>query len=354
MHRWPGIGVVGAPHTFVGRMVTGTAEINTQAQRNNMSEAQFPIELSPPDVTPYRSGNTGVDYVTTFRSGKSGPHVLVSAVVHGNELCGAIALDFLHQLEVRPRVGTLTLAFMNVDAYLRFNAASPTASRCVDEDFNRLWSDDVLNAERTSVELRRAREVRPVVDQADMLLDIHSMQASATPLMLAGAHDKGVALARAIGAPMSIVCDEGHAAGRRMRDYAGFGDSASRKGALLVECGQHWLSQTATLAKEVALRFLCHFGLIERDFMHAHIDLSSMIGEPVIDVTEPVTIATDTFRFVKEFASLDVIEKSGTLIGWDGDTPVRTPYDKCVLIMPSRDPRKGQSAVRLGRYREVD
>jgi hypothetical protein len=29
---------------------------------------------------------------------------------------------------------------------------------------------------------------------------------------------------------------------------------------------------------------------------------------------------------------------------------VRTPYDDCVLIMPSRRSGRGQTAVRLGRY----
>jgi hypothetical protein len=29
---------------------------------------------------------------------------------------------------------------------------------------------------------------------------------------------------------------------------------------------------------------------------------------------------------------------------------VRTPYDECVLIMPSRRLLPGQTAVRLGRY----
>ena len=58
----------------------------------------YPVELEPVDIAPYKTGNTGVDYVTTFDSGNPGPHVMISAVVHGNELCGAIALDFLCQL----------------------------------------------------------------------------------------------------------------------------------------------------------------------------------------------------------------------------------------------------------------
>ena len=39
-----------------------------------------------------------------------------------------------------------------------------------------------------------------------------------------------------------------------------------------------------------------------------------------------------------------------TLIGRDNGHEVRTPYDDCVLIMPSRRLARGQTAVRLGRY----
>ena len=48
---------------------------------------------------------------------------------------------------------------------------------------------------------------------------------------------------------------------------------------------------------------------------------------------------------------LEVIAEAGTLIGWDGDEEIRTPYDDCVLIMPSKRLRNqvGASAVRLGR-----
>ena len=112
-----------------------------------MSEVSYPVNIEAPDITPYREGNTGVEYVTTFDSGKSGPHVMLSAVVHGNELCGAIALDYLLRHEVRPIAGRLTFAFMNVSAFERFDPANPTLSRYVDEDFNRLWSHEVLESE---------------------------------------------------------------------------------------------------------------------------------------------------------------------------------------------------------------
>jgi hypothetical protein len=47
-----------------------------------------------------------------------------------------------------------------------------------------------------------------------------------------------------------------------------------------------------------------------------------------------------------------MLSPKGTLIGRDDEREVRTPYDDCVLIMPSRRFVKGQTAVRLGRYVE--
>ena len=38
------------------------------------------------------------------------------------------------------------------------------------------------------------------------------------------------------------------------------------------------------------------------------------------------------------------------MIAWDGDEPVRAPYDNCVLVMPVPNNMKtGLTAVRLGR-----
>ena len=70
----------------------------------------------------------------------------------------------------------------------------------------------------------------------------------------------------------------------------------------------------------------------------------------VIEVTGPVTIETDAFRFAEEFRGMEIISDAGTVIGWDGDKEILTPYDDCVLIMPSRRLKKGESAVRFGRF----
>jgi succinylglutamate desuccinylase len=317
-------------------------------------EPTYAVELTPPDIEPYRAGNTGIDYVTTFDSGIAGPHVLVTALTHGNEICGAIALDRLFRAGLQPRQGKLTLAFDNVAAYCSFDSRVPTASRYVDEDFNRLWSAATLDGPRQSAELRRARALRPIVDAADFLLDIHSMQYATAALMLAGTLDRSLALARRVGIPELIMCDAGHAAGPRMRDYAGFGDPNSTKTALLIESGQHWERQAAEVATEVMLRFLMALGTVTRDdaAVLAGSDFGARPPQRVIQVTEAVTITGDKFEFVQDFRGLEVLSPKGTLIGRDNGREVRTPYDDCVLIMPSRRLAKGQTAVRLGRYLE--
>ena len=317
-----------------------------------MPAPNYAVELTPPDIEPYRAGNTGVDYVTTFDSGSPGPHVLVTALTHGNEICGAIALDRLFRAEWRPRQGKLTLAFDNIAAYHSFDSRVPTGSRFVDEDFNRLWSPATLDGERQSVELTRARALRPFVDAADFLLDIHSMQYATAPLMLAGTLDRSLALARRVGIPELIMCDAGHAAGPRMRDYGGFGDPASAKTALLIEAGQHWERRAAEVATDVMLRFLIAVGTLSRDDARplGGPDFDAHPRQRVIEVTQAVTITGESFEFVQDFRGLEELPQKGTLIGRDNGREVRTPYDNCVLIMPSRRLVKGQTAVRLGRY----
>lgn len=312
------------------------------------SDGSYPVELTPPDISRYE-GNTGIPYVTTFDSGKPGPHVMLVAVTHGNELCGAIALDFLFRNEVRPIRGKLTLAFHNVAAFHAFDAREPNKSRLIDEDINRVWDAATLDGPRQSAELTRAREFRAAVDRADFLLDIHSMQHATAPLMLAGLLDKSVALARAVGVPEIIMRDAGHAAGRRMRDYGGFGDPASPKTALLIECGQHWEKSSEEIAIATAISFLSVLEILDPAFASRH-PVNKSVRQRVLTVTEAVTVTGDRFEFAADYRGLEVLREKGTLIGRDGEREIRTPYDDCVLIMPSRRLTRGQTAVRLGRF----
>src|SRR6516164_5146016 len=292
----------------------------------------FEVRLSAPDIGPWLQGNTGVRGFTTRDSKTAGPHVALLAITHGNEIAGAIVLDRLLQTGLRPSRGRLTFGFVNLAAYERFDPRQPTVARFVDEDINRLWDAVVLDSARRSVELDRAREIRPLIDTIDVLFDLHSMLWPSDPLILCGTSPKGKRLALGVGVPALVVADQGHASGRRLIDYPRFADAATLCAASLVEAGQHWQSATVdTMFASVA-------GLLR------HLDLAARhptLPEPVVqtqrfaEVTMVVTAATSNFAFVQPYRGGDVIAGRNTVIALDGETEIRTPHDDCLLIMPS-------------------
>ena len=330
-------------------MATAISRMNTKPVPAPGS-SPYVVELAPPDISAYRVGNTGIDYVTTFDSGNAGPHVLVNAVTHGNELCGALAVDRLFKCGVRPRRGKLTLAFANIDAFLRFDPARPHVSRFIDEDFNRVWSPATLEGSRVSTELTRARAMRPIIDQADYLLDIHSMHDPHGPVMISGPLAKGIALSKRVGVPEFVVADAGHANGTRMRDYGGFGDANSPKAALLVECGQHWERSSEALAWQTCWRFLLALDVVDADVALAEIDGAKLPAQKIVRVTDALIAGSLDYQFAEGLKGLSIIAKKGDLIAHDAGQPVRAPYDDCVLIMPTLvHVKPGLTAVRIGR-----
>ncbi|MBE9550117.1 MAG: succinylglutamate desuccinylase/aspartoacylase family protein, partial [Proteobacteria bacterium] len=263
---------------------------------------------------------------------------------------GAVIVKKLLDIKIRPICGRLTLAFANVEAYLQFDPDNPDASRYVDQDLNRVWSPITLdNQKENSSELSRARAMRPVIDTVDLLLDLHSMHEKSAPLIVSGPLEKSIALARNLGTPTTIISDEGHSDGCRLRDYADFGDAVSQKNALLIECGQHWESNSIHVAQDSTARFLIQAGMQNSDGL-----LSSWLSRQstpsrLIRVTHAVIATSMDFRFAGPYTGLEMFHEAGSVIGWNNGQEIVTPYPDCVLVMPSiRQLRPGVTVVRLG------
>ena len=308
---------------------------------------RFPVAIEPPDLGRWRAGNTGVAGFTTQCGPRPGPHVVVLALMHGNELGGAVVLDrLLARLDggdLRLVCGRLTLGFANLDAYARFDAAEPTASRFVDEDLNRVWDPAVLDGPRMSVELQRARAMRPVIDDADMLLDLHSMLWPSDPLILSGASAKGRGLASALGVPSLVVADHGHQTGPRVIDYPRFSGDGTDAAACLVEAGQHWQPGTVDVMQAAV------DALLARTVLGGG-PLAALPTVRCAEVTRAVTAVTSSFAFVQAFRGGDVVPRRNTLIAVDGTAEIRTPHDDCLLVMPTLRASRGHTAVRLARF----
>lgn len=304
----------------------------------------FEVQFAAPRLEPWLDGNTGVPGFWTFRGKMPGPHLCITALTHGNELAGAVVLERLLKQGIRPRAGQLTLGFINLAAFARFDPRQPTLSRFVDEDLNRIWDPSILNGPRRSSELDRAREIRPLIEAADVLLDLHSMLWPSEPLILSGASTRGRDLALRVSYPALVVADRGHVSGPRMIDYPPFLTPTGGKSAILVEAGQHWERPTVDVTWGTVTRLLRLYGVMD-SLPLAPADPPARFAE----VTHVVTAATTQFTFTQPYKGGDIVPEEGTLIACDGGTEVRTPHDDCMLIMPSLRPSRGHTAVRLAR-----
>jgi predicted deacylase len=310
-----------------------------------MSDLLPPLEVLPRDISAYRQGNTGVDYVHRFESGQPGPHVLINALTHGNEICGMVAATHLLDTGVRPKVGTLTVSFAHVEAYNAFDARQPHENRQIVHNLNRIWSDDWLDGAENSPELKRARELRPVVAAADHILDIHSTSQPVDPFWVYPAFARNTQVAMAIGRPsIHLVMPKGLGSGTPLIQHGRHGEDAGSAGAaLVVECGQHFLKSSAEMAVRVSLDFLAHFGIIDRDPARP-----PPARQRRFELLETRMIKTKSFRFVKPFVGFEVFSE-GELIATDGEDEIRAPCDHCTILMPARLPIVGREGVYLSR-----
>lgn len=308
----------------------------------------FEVRLPPPDLAPWRAGNTGVEGVWRLEGPAPGPHLVLTSLVHGNEFAGAIVLARLLRGGFVPARGRVDIVFANLAAFDRFDPLAPTASRFIDEDLNRVWEPHLLESGQPTAEMRRARALLPVIAAADVVLDLHTMLWQHEPILLCGASAKGRAFARALGIAPLIVADPGHEAGRRLIDWPPFRDEADPRIAVLLEAGQHWGHDALAITGAVVAVVLRHMGLADGPVPGLP---PAPPPEPprLATVTHAITAAGDEFAFVEAWHDLTEIAEQGTLIARDGGVEIRTPYDRCLLVMPSQRPTRGHTAVRLAR-----
>lgn len=301
---------------------------------------RWDIGITPPDLSPWLDGNCGIPGVMHYEGRRPGPHVVCVSLIHGNEFSGAIVLDRLLRARIRPRAGRLSLVFANPAALALFNPDDPVRARCVDEDMNRVWSPDMLEGSQHSHELARARELLPVILTADRLLDLHSMLWPGDPLLLSGLSPAGRRMARRIRGVDICLADRGHRSGCRLIDHPRFtGDTAA---ACLLEAGQHWQQATVTRAMQAVLSVIgpcCGLPGGGDGPLPCH----NMV------VTNVVTARTGLFRFVRPFRGGEILPLAGTVVAHDGSDEIRTPYARCMLVMPNLRPARGHTAVRFAR-----
>ncbi|HWT07729.1 MAG TPA: peptidase M14, partial [Roseomonas sp.] len=80
----------------------------TGANGCTLAPPMVAVNIPVPDLRRWLPGNAGIPGVWSFVAERPGPHVAITAIVHGNEIAGAVVLDRWLREGIRPARGRLS------------------------------------------------------------------------------------------------------------------------------------------------------------------------------------------------------------------------------------------------------
>jgi predicted deacylase len=195
-----------------------------------------------------------------FDSEKSGPNLLISGRVHGNEPCGEMAIrqliDQLDAGEIILNRGTLTVL-------PRCNpAAAKTNQRFIDRNLNRIMHDMWDEKITASVEAPFVTFIKHEINRCDYFIDLHSTTEAGDPFVICAGFDFPDAVDFAKSMHIERLLDE--------TTFPMLGDDQTTIGyatsqgkcSILIECGQHDAPTSINIAYRSILFGLHHLGMV--------------------------------------------------------------------------------------------
>jgi predicted deacylase len=247
-------------------------------------------------------------------SGQPGKKVLIMAGVHGNEVCGIKALDELIP-KIVPIKGKVIFVYANLEA-IKQN------KRYVETNLNRCFLKNQPDDIKETLEGKTAKEIIPFLEEADILLDLHSSKTSANKSYLIC--EKHCQEYFSVLNPKNIISgiDKTHPGGSD-----GF---MGKKIGICIECGLHDSQDSIENAKNAIFNILKKAEVVEgntKSFLPKKIFLAKYIYKS----KNGPFILSRNFGDFEEF-------KEKTIVGKDG---VKEVYAKAGdVIMFADEPKK--------------
>jgi succinylglutamate desuccinylase len=249
--------------------------------------------------------------------------------VHGDEVCGVQALErLLPSLAIEQ--GRVFIGYGNPRAIGQ-------GKRQIDVNLNRMFKpdDELSPEERASYEYRRAQEIRPYLDQSEVLLDVHaSMDPDSRPFILC--EENAAQIARHL--PFNLMVSGFDAVEPGGTDYY---MNRTGKIGICVECGFRENPQST----DIAVESICTFLRI-RGHVRSRIDIA--YEQNRIVMYDLYRTKTD-FQLAKAFTDFEELQE-GQVIGTDGGISVTAPRKSIILFAQNREVAD-KEAFLLGEYR---
>ena len=278
-----------------------------------------------------------------FDTGKTGPKIVFFGAIHGNEYCGSLAIKkIIGDLES----SSLNLIYGSVLFVPICNQEAQSKNvRFIDEDLNRIFRKTDTPKSHEEV---LANELTTFIDQSDILLDIHSMQAEGpVNIFVDFPTIENRKFAKALGAPYAILgwpelyTNKGQ--GLVSYDTTAYTNKVGKIG-ILIECGQHSDPKAVDVAYDAIIRTLADFNVI-----------SDIGNKSVVNIDMKEITMTDLFiknaegdHFVSEWKHLDKVSVGQVIAERETGEKILANYD-CVMVLPKLKGLVGREWFYLGK-----
>ncbi|MCX6784326.1 MAG: succinylglutamate desuccinylase/aspartoacylase family protein [Candidatus Komeilibacteria bacterium] len=256
--------------------------------------------------------------IITLIGAEPGPIVTIMAGVHGDEVCGILALrSIINQVKIQR--GKVHCIFANLPAIAR-------GVRSTQMNLNRAFRPaELLGPEEAQTyERARALELMPYLDESVALLDVHSSTSQdSTPFIICEPHS--FLIARKL--PFPIRSHGWDAIEPGGTDYY-LNRRATPGYGLCIECGSHQDPKAAERAEDSIRNFLAIMNLTDES--------PRLLTEPQRQIYARSIYHTKVdFRPVREFADFEAVQHRD-LIGYDGTEEVRAEFTGVVIFVRKR------------------
>lgn len=264
------------------------------------------------------------------------PYVGVCGSMHGDEPSGAnaverIANEFREDV-LQPGNGTVFLIHANPEATSQGRRHTPEG-----DDLNRLWDFSFvksLRKEAWGYEHQRVLELKEVLGDLDVFLDLHSAATSTPPFAVSNGVPSVDEIAKRIG--ISFLVQSWY--GLADKVIIGFLRLVGVP-ALSVECGAHDDPEILDKAHRIALSFLRTTGAISHGTEPPRNDVRA------VHVIETITKPSAEFHFGSPWTGFQELEP-GALVGRDRVTEIRATH-RCYTVLPNENVEVGEDVIYL-------
>ncbi len=274
-----------------------------------------------------------------FSSKEKGEDVLFLGSVHGNEVCGSLAID---EVLRKIKEGLLTIQKGSVAFIPRVNKrAYDEGKRFIDVNLNRVVKKkDSANTH----EERLAQALIPFLEEADYVVDLHSMTAKTEPMVFLDYESvENNSLAEATGAPF---CVKGWPAVFKSDELCSDTISCVHRSSghgVTVECGQHNEASSVEVARNVILKVLKRYNGLRGDFLTQATKSASVS----VRIKKVFFRDSDKDTFTHSFTNFEAIKRGELIASRSGGITISAEEDGYILL-PNNNAQVGHEWFYFG------